>query len=188
MPDLYFEKVTDIDFVYQERLGPQNILYIIGGGHCALALSELMSKLDFRIAIFDDRPELNTIAKNRFADEISIIESYGDIGDHIASGTNAYVVVMTLGYASDEIVIRKLLGRSFKYFGVLGSKAKMKTLLKNLKTGRIRSRAARRNPHAYRPSDQQPHAGRNCRQHRRRDHLRKKPLKNVGNISLAAGV
>jgi xanthine dehydrogenase accessory factor len=132
--DFHFEKITESDFVYQERLGYKNILYIVGGGHCALALSELMSKMDFQIHIFDDRPELNTIAKNRFADEISIIESYEKIGDHITAGLNAYVVVMTLGYTSDEIVIRKLLGRSFKYFGVLGSKAKMRMLLNNLKT------------------------------------------------------
>ena len=47
-------------------------------------------------------------------------------------GTNVYVVVMTLGFAFDEIVIRQLLGKSFKYFGVLGSKAKMEKLLKTL--------------------------------------------------------
>jgi xanthine dehydrogenase accessory factor len=29
------------DFTYTERLGFKNDLYIIGGGHCALALSEL---------------------------------------------------------------------------------------------------------------------------------------------------
>jgi xanthine dehydrogenase accessory factor len=131
--DIHFERSTGSEFVYQERLGHKNILYIIGGGHCALALSELMSKMDFAIHIFDDRPELNTIAKNRFADRISIIESYENIGDHITPAENAYVVVMTLGYASDEVVIRKLLGRPFKYFGVLGSKAKMKTLLNELK-------------------------------------------------------
>ena len=39
---------------------------------------------------------------------------------------------MTLGYKFDEIVIRKLFDKNFKYFGVLGSKAKMKTLLKTL--------------------------------------------------------
>ena len=39
---------------------------------------------------------------------------------------------MTLGYKYDEIVIRSLFDKDFKYFGVLGSKAKMKTLLKDL--------------------------------------------------------
>ncbi|HSU24986.1 MAG TPA: XdhC family protein [Pyrinomonadaceae bacterium] len=128
-----FEKFSDADFLYRERLGPADDLYIIGGGHCALALSELMSKLDFHIHLFDDRPNLNTLEKNRFADEITVIESYDEIADHMPSSPEAYVVVMTLGYLTDAVVIKKLLDKEFKYFGVLGSKAKMATLLRQLK-------------------------------------------------------
>lgn len=128
-----FIKLSDTEFAYEEKLGHKNNLYIVGGGHCALALSELMSKMDFYIRLFDDRPELNTLDKNRFAHEIEIISSYEQIGGFIPSGPNKYVVVMTLGYASDEIVIRGLLDKDFKYFGVLGSRAKMATLLKKLK-------------------------------------------------------
>jgi len=133
IPNFHFERFTETDFVYREKLGFKNDLYIVGGGHCALALSELMSKMDFHISILDDRPELNTIEKNKFAHEISFIESYEGIGDLIPSGTNSYVVVMTLGYRSDETVIRALLDKKFKYFGVLGSKAKMATLMKELR-------------------------------------------------------
>jgi len=129
----FFSKTSDQEFVYQEKLGSANQVVIIGGGHCALALSELMSKLDFRIRIFDDRPELNTIEKNEFADEVTIVSSYEKIGEYIKPGESIYVVVMTLGYASDARVIRQLVGRDFKYFGVLGSTAKMATLIKELR-------------------------------------------------------
>lgn len=131
--DFVFEKRSESDFLYHEKLGFKNEMFIVGGGHCALALSELMSKMDFYIHLFDDRPELNTIDKNRFAHKIDIIESYERIGELIPSGPNVYVVVMTLGYKSDETVIRKLLDSEFNYFGVLGSKAKMATLMKNLR-------------------------------------------------------
>jgi len=131
--DFRFKRIDENDFVYEERLGFKNDLYIIGGGHCALALSELMSKMDFHISIYDDRPDLNTIEKNAFAHEIRVVESYEQIGSAILSGPNTYVVVMTLGYKSDEIVIRKLLDKDFKYFGVLGSKAKMASLLKEFR-------------------------------------------------------
>ena len=47
-----FTKSSETDFIYTEKLGPKNELFIIGGGHCALALSELMSKMDFYISIF----------------------------------------------------------------------------------------------------------------------------------------
>jgi len=129
----YFSKVNDAEFAYQEKIGCKNNLFIVGGGHCALALSELMSRLDFRIHIFDDRPELNTIAKNRFADEITIIGDYAKITEFVPSGDSVYVVVMTLGFVSDETVIRSLINKSFKYFGVLGSKAKMAILINELR-------------------------------------------------------
>ena len=130
--DFKFEKLADGEFTYFERLGPTNELYIVGGGHCALALSELMSKMDFHIRIFDDRHELNTLDKNRFADQIEVVKNYEKISDHIPSAPNAYVVVMTLGYAFDKIVIQRLLAKEFKYFGVLGSRAKMTTLMREL--------------------------------------------------------
>ena len=131
-PNFRFEKISDTHFHYSERLGFKNDLFIIGGGHCALALSELMSKMDFHISLFDDRPELNTIDKNRFANEIEIISNYDDIADHVPAGPNSYVVVMTLGYASDERVIRALIDKECKYFGVLGSNAKMSVMLRKL--------------------------------------------------------
>ncbi len=132
-PTFRFEKLAGDEFVYLERLGFKNHLYIIGGGHCALALSELMSKLDFRISVLDDRPELNTLDKNHFADEVTVIDSYEKIAEHIPQGDNIYAVVMTLGYVSDDIVIRQLIGKDLKYFGVLGSKAKMAALMKELR-------------------------------------------------------
>lgn len=121
------------EFEYSEQLGAACRLYIIGGGHCALALSELMSRLGFHISIFDDRRDLNTIAKNEFADRVTIIESYEDVGQQIPNDENAYVVVMTLGYASDAVVIRQLIDHDLKYLGVLGSKAKMAMLMKELR-------------------------------------------------------
>ena len=131
--DFAFERLPDKEFAYRERLGAKHHLYIVGGGHCALALSELMSKMDFHIGIFDDRPELNTLQKNEFADEIKIVESYDRIAEHIPSSDSTYIAVMTLGYQTDAVVIRSLINKEFKYFGVLGSKAKMATLIKELK-------------------------------------------------------
>ena len=119
-------------FIYREKLGFRHRLFIIGGGHCALALSEIMSGLNFYISLFDDRPNLNTVEKNRFAHRKTILDSYETINEIIPSGAENYVVVMTLGYKFDELVIRQLLDKSFKYLGVLGSKAKMKILLANL--------------------------------------------------------
>jgi xanthine dehydrogenase accessory factor len=122
----------DGTYDYFESLVIQNTLDIVGGGHCALALSELMSKMDFRVRIYDDRPGLNTLLKNEYAEKISIIQDYSVIGKSIRSGPNNYVVVMTIGFEYDKVVVRELIDKEFRYFGVLGSKAKMKVLKRDL--------------------------------------------------------
>jgi xanthine dehydrogenase accessory factor len=130
--DFAFIFVDETAFVYAENLGFKNQLYIIGGGHCALALSELMSKMDFNIHLFDDRTALNTLQKNKFAHHIEVID-YAQIGERIPSGQNVYVVVMTVGYRTDAVVVRQLLDKNLRYLGVLGSTSKRTTLLEMLK-------------------------------------------------------
>jgi xanthine dehydrogenase accessory factor len=127
-----FERAGDQDFLYEENLGFRYVLHLIGAGHCALALAELLARLDFYIRLYDDRPHLNTFERNRFAHEKRLVESYERIGDYVEAGREVFVVVMTLGYRSDAVVLRQLLDREFAYFGVLGSAAKMDVLLREL--------------------------------------------------------
>ena len=127
-----FKRSGEDRYTYRERIGHENDLFIIGGGHCALALSAIMFKLGFRVTVFDDRPNLNTLVKNRFADRVCVVGSYQEIGEALPSGDNKYVVVMTLGYKYDKVVIQELLAKDFRYFGVLGSKAKMAVLMREL--------------------------------------------------------
>ncbi len=101
--DYYFKNLGD-DFVYKEKTGHKNILHIIGGGHCALALSRIMSEMDFQINIYDDRPSLNTLENNIYADKKNIVESYQQIKGMIDEGNNVYVVIMTFGYRSDDML------------------------------------------------------------------------------------
>lgn len=125
-----FEEKKNETWIYKERLGYQNHLYIVGGGHCALALSKLMASLDFYIHLFDDRAELVTMNQNDSVHEKKLVSDYSELSNLIPSGENNYVVVITFGYRTDDIAIRALLQKDFKYFGVLGSKAKIQKLLK----------------------------------------------------------
>lgn len=129
----HWEQINEYDYHFAENLGFKNHLFIVGGGHCALALSELMSRMDFYLCLLDDRPDLSTMAKNQFVHAKHLLDSYAQVGDFIPSGPHVYVVVMTLGYRSDEIVLRELWNRDFKYFGLLGSAAKVATMLEKLR-------------------------------------------------------
>ncbi len=127
-----FEKLNNSDFRYCEQTGYENKLFIIGGGHCALALSEVMSRFDFYITVLDDRPELNTLHRNTFAQRKQVLESYEQVDEFVTPGPNVYAVIMTLGYRSDFIALTKLITLPFTYIGLLGSKSKVSTLLSEI--------------------------------------------------------
>jgi len=115
-------------WLYEEQIGYHDHLYIIGAGHCGLALSKQMRALDFYIHLLDERNDLNTIHENDFVHEIIMLDSYHAIAPFIKEGANSYVVVMTPGYRTDDMVIRALLYKQFRYLGVLGSASKIKTM------------------------------------------------------------
>jgi xanthine dehydrogenase accessory factor len=106
-------------------------VFIIGGGHVGLALSEVLSKLDFEIHLLDHRKNLNTMEANYFVKSKAVVE-FESIENHIPEGENIYVVIMSFGYRTDDVIIRRLLNKNFKYIGMLGSAAKIETLFQNL--------------------------------------------------------
>ena len=125
------------EFVLKERTGFKNILHIVGGGHCALALSKLMSDMEFYIHVYDERAWLNTMEQNIYAHEKHLVNDYREINSHIESGENVYVVIMTFGYRTDDIAVRALVNKQFKYLGVLGSKKKMEKMFADYRSENI---------------------------------------------------
>lgn len=142
--DFDFNLNTDEDWNYSEKTGFKNSLYIIGGGHCALAFSKLMSTMDFYIHLFEDREQLNTVEKNNYANEKTIVKNYSELKELIPSGENNYVVIMTFGYRTDDIAVRALINKDFKYFGLLGSQKKIEKLFEEYRKGGIAADALKK--------------------------------------------
>ena len=121
-------------WIYKEKLNQRHVIHIIGGGHVSLALSELMCFLGFYSKVYDDRPELNTILQNYFANEKIIIPGYEQLGEYISDSKNDFAVIMTLGYRTDKIVLQQLLKKDFYYLGMMGSDHKIETLFNELRS------------------------------------------------------
>jgi xanthine dehydrogenase accessory factor len=126
-----FIKVSEYEWRYTELLSYNYHVHIIGGGHVSLAFSRLMRELDFYITVYDDRPDLNTMQQNEYAHQKKIID-YETIEKLIPEGKNQYIVIMTFGYRSDGVVIRKLIKKNYRYIGLLGSESKVKKMLGEL--------------------------------------------------------
>jgi xanthine dehydrogenase accessory factor len=120
-----FSKRSDDDWFYLEKTGYIDRLFIVGGGHCALALSKIAQTMDFYITLFDDRSGLESVARNEYVHEKVLVGDYAELGKLVKAGSHSYVIVMTQGYRTDDRAVRVLLPMEFRYFGLLGSKAKI---------------------------------------------------------------
>ncbi|HSU27759.1 MAG TPA: XdhC family protein [Chitinophagaceae bacterium] len=126
--DFHFIQEKEDQWEYIEKTGYKNKLTIIGGGHCALALSDLMSSTDFYISVFDDRKGLKTMQENGSAHEKHIIDNFAALENIIVAGPGHYVVIMTFGYRTDDEALRAILKKEFAYLGLLGSRAKIEKM------------------------------------------------------------
>lgn len=115
------------DWQFKELIAFKETVYIVGGGHVGLAVSQLFKQLNFQVVVFDNRENLNTLNANAFAHQKQVIE-YSNIEKHIKQGNDSYVVIMTNKYTDDKLVLSRLLRKNHKFIGVLGSKAKLKTM------------------------------------------------------------
>jgi xanthine dehydrogenase accessory factor len=118
-------------FIYSERIGVMNKVYVFGGGHVGLAISRVMSQLDFYVIVIDNRKEVNTLVENTFADEI-VINDFVKAADDIIEDKFSYVVIVTPGHKDDKGVLKAVLGKKVKYIGMMGSASKVGTLYKEL--------------------------------------------------------
>jgi len=125
------------NFTYYEKLGFKNTIHIIGGGHCALALSKLMRGMDFYIIVYDDRPGLHTLVQNKYAHQIITVPGYTKMANYLKENKDDYVVIMTFGYRTDDEVIQSLAPYHFKYAGALGSAFKMQQLFEKYRNLKI---------------------------------------------------
>ena len=118
---------------YDERYDPRPTVHVVGAGHVGLACCELLTRLDFRLRLYDERPTLNTLQQNIFADE-QIIAPYEELRERFGpTGPDHYAALMTFGYRTDAIALRQLVGKPLRFVGMMGSAAKVQRLLADLR-------------------------------------------------------
>lgn len=135
--DFEYTFQSETQWFYKEKIGRSKHLYIIGAGHCSLALSRIMSTMDFYIHLYDDRPQLNTFLSNVYTNQKLIVADYAALEAIDFLGDDNYIVVMTFGYRTDNMAVKALINKPFKYFGLLGSKTKVEKMFADYKSNGI---------------------------------------------------
>ena len=122
---------SPVEWQYSEVICKDNHLFIFGAGHVGLALSDIASKLNFVVHIFDNRKGINTLTMNKSARFKKVI-NYEDASQYVPDGDNIYIVVMTFGHKSDKTVLQQFLNKKIKYLGMMGSSKKVSAIFENL--------------------------------------------------------
>lgn len=112
---------------YRERAVPENRIIVVGGGHVGLALCRLMHQLGFCVHQYDHRDGLQTMTSNPWAHEKHVID-FAHIDEHVADDPELFIALVSHGYRTDEIALRRLLRRRWRYLGMLGSTAKVEAM------------------------------------------------------------
>jgi xanthine dehydrogenase accessory factor len=106
-------------------------LLIAGAGHVGREVAAQAVRLDFRVRVFDDRPEV--LSLERFPAPIERVVGTIDAclaAEPIDDGT--YIVIVTRGHRHDEQALHAVIRSPAKYVGMIGSQRKCKVIFENL--------------------------------------------------------
>lgn len=123
-------KINENIKVFIELISSKPHLVICGGGHIALPLCNIGKMLDFDITIIDNRKEFAN--KNRFPLANTIICNDFEKALKDINYTNSYFVIVTRGHKDDILALKCILNSNFKYIGMIGSKAKVESVRREL--------------------------------------------------------
>ncbi len=126
-----FESESDSDWKYEENTGFPNTVYVIGGGHVGLAVSRIMSTLDFYVITIDPRKDIFTMMNNSYADK-KVNNPYDEAGKLIKETDRSFVVIVTSEHDSDAAALKSVITKNVKYIGMMGSKRKIKSIFEQL--------------------------------------------------------
>jgi xanthine dehydrogenase accessory factor len=119
----------DVD-IFLEVLARPPHLIIVGAGHIALPLARIAKLLEYQVTIVDDRPELANKTRFPGADELRIGE-YREVVSGLEFDGDSAVVLVTRGHVHDRACLEEVLPSDAFYIGMIGSKRRVRTVLKH---------------------------------------------------------
>ena len=122
----------DGSLLVAERYLPRPRIIILGGGHIALALSQLAKTCEFDTLVYDDRPKFANKERFPAADEV-ICDDFSRLFKNVAVKATDYVVIVTRGHKNDQECLEGVLkGEAPAYTGMIGSSRRVAIVLKQL--------------------------------------------------------
>lgn len=109
---------------YTEPICRPGRVYIFGGGHVGTALVPVLAAVDFRVTVYDNRPDFARPGHYPEAAQV-IFGDYERIEEHLSLTKDDYAVIMTPGHQADLAVLLQVLRTDAGYIGCIGSRKKI---------------------------------------------------------------
>ena len=111
-------------------------IVVYGGGHCGVALSNAMQRLDYAVTLVDPRVDLFTTAELHPAVR-RLNVSFESAAEKLGSVGSTIAVVMTYSMVTDVEALSGALRVGFKRIGLMGSPVKIAHIKKELSANRF---------------------------------------------------
>jgi xanthine dehydrogenase accessory factor len=117
--------------VYVEVIRAPETILLCGGGHIAKALAPMATALDMNLIVVDERAEF--VSKERFPGAMKVVRAApSDPGLKRLVTPSTYVVILTHSHEHDKETLRNLVSTDAAYIGMIGSKKKVATIMREL--------------------------------------------------------
>lgn len=119
--------------VFLETLLPTPTAYLFGGGHISFHLANILHFIGFDYVVIDDRPEFLT--HERFPKAKNLVcQSFEHLFDALPLIPHAsYLIIVTRGHKSDQVVLMQALRTEAAYIGMIGSRRKIHLLFEHFR-------------------------------------------------------
>ena len=99
-------------------------LILCGGGHVSLEVAHIAQRLEFELAVIDDRPEFASPERFPMAARV-VCAPFLKALDALGSRESDYYVILTRGHAHDRDCLEHVLRGKYAYAGMIGSRTKV---------------------------------------------------------------
>ena len=121
--------------VYIEPIGTPSVI-ILGGGHIAASMVEVLATLDWPVTVIDDRADFAHPDRFPRASEV-LCKPFETCLDDVLVTANSCIVVVTRGHEHDELALSRAVETSAGYIGLIGSRGKIGAIRKNLRAAGV---------------------------------------------------
>jgi xanthine dehydrogenase accessory factor len=116
---------------FSEQILSSGFVYIFGGGHVAQELVPVLSHLDFRCIVLEDRPEFASLELFPGAADTRLV-NFENVREMEQVTSDDYIIVLTRGHKFDQAIEEQALRTPAGYIGVIGSRHKTAQVEKNI--------------------------------------------------------